>query len=549
MLVAVSMPVHASLFAAHASFGAHTQTVPSVPSDDAPSAPTAEPTDDSAGFTLAAGGPEERAAINRLANAGGWPSRAIAVMRLERYDCKESAELMMAFARDRAWQVRAYAYACLARRGIAVDPTLIALETDPRALRALVRSRQPIDRTTLDTRIARLEKSPRPLEAMIALETLAALDRHSDFAIRKRMDELLERIVLRMDRTEAGVLSNRLSDITGGRDAGRDYRWREWWRKNRTDPKYRACSIVPTPPAGTRLTLHNRIASLDGAAFVSFDQYLSEVADRPMDLAILIDCTASMGREIAGAQGGIDDLMNFLGNVTKGVRVAIIGYRDRGGDWETKAWDFTASLDEARTRLWSLSAEGGGDEPESVYAAMKLALQQCTWLKDPPAPSPPPIRACVLVGDAPPHIGEGTLCVKLAARGLAAGVRFYGLVAREENIAIADEPDAPSVEGLSDESSTEESPQTAPTGVEGQIDPPKRPPPVKATAPTDTSKSPGRSGQSKTWFPEIAKAGGGRAEVLREHDELAAEIAQLAIADRYREEFGDFFAAFRLLCR
>jgi hypothetical protein len=487
-------------------------------------------------------------------------------MRLERYDCEESAALMTAFVRDRAWQVRAYAYACLARRGLVIDPTLVALETDPRALRALVRSRHPIDLTALDTRISQLEKSPRPLEATIALETLAALDRADDQAIRKRMDELLERIVLRMDRTEAGVLSNRLSDITGGSDAGRDYRWREWWRKNRTDPRYRACSIVPTQPTGTRLAALNRIASLDGAAFVSFDQYLSEVADRPMDLAILIDCTASMGREIAGAQGGIDDLMNFLGNVTKGVRVAIVGYRDRGGDWETKAWDFTASLDEARTRLWSLSAEGGGDAPESVYAAMKLALGQCTWLKDPPAPNAPPIRACVLVGDAPPHVGEGALCVKLAARGLAAGVRFYGLIARDEERNAESVTSEVPASGKVDETERAE-PQdietppadvppadVPPADIDGQIDPPKRPPPVKATKPVHDNAAPkktssSRTSQTKTWFPEIAKAGGGRAEVLRAQDELAAEIAQLAIADRYREEFADFFAAFRLLCR
>ncbi|MFM7259290.1 MAG: hypothetical protein ACKO3W_01675, partial [bacterium] len=72
---------------------------------------------------------------------------------------------------------------------------------------------------------------------------------------------------------------------------------------------------------------------------------------------------------------------------------------------------------------------------------------------------------------------------------------------------------------------------------ERQIAPPKPPPPVAAKE------------RSYTWFPEIAEAGGGRAEILKAQDSLVAEIAELTIADRYRDEFADFFAAFRLLCR
>ncbi|MFN5497526.1 MAG: hypothetical protein ACK5C3_13240 [bacterium] len=43
--------------------------------------------------------------------------------------------------------------------------------------------------------------------------------------------------------------------------------------------------------------------------------------------------------------------------------------------------------------------------------------------------------------------------------------------------------------------------------------------------------------------------GGGRAEIIKDDDSLVAEIAELTIADKYRAEFRDFFAAFRVLCR
>ena len=205
---------------------------------------------------------------------------------------------------------------------------------------------------------------------------------------------------------------------------------------------------------------------------------------------------------------------------------------------------------------------------------MKLALTKFSWIEDPPPPTEPPIRACVIVGDAPPHPGEGTLCVDLAKRGLAAGVRFYGIIAREseKNLKEADSEgaapkppagtrpadieetgdaddagrdDAPqgenddgrAGEGIEDTTPDDEAPGRGRRSPGRQIAPPKPPPPVAAKE------------RSYTWFPEIAEAGGGRAEILKAQDSLVAEIAELTIADRYRDEFADFFAAFRLLCK
>ena len=530
----------------------------------------------------------EAEALNRLAMGAAWPSRALAVMRLERFDCAPSAARLESFLLDPSWRVRAYTIACLARRGIVIAPEKLAAERDPRVVRAILRARYPLDAKVRDARIAALERSSKPVEAMIAFEVLAALDTPNDNAVRERLDELLSRIVLRMSRAEAGALSRRLAEVTSGEDSGRDFRWREWYRKNRSKPGYRPCDLVPTSPAGERLVSRNRVADLETDRFIAFEQYLAKVAERPMDLAILLDCTSSMWREIADAQGSIDDLVEFLGSVTKGVRIGIVGYRDKTDEWETKAWDFTASLEEARTRLWSLSADGGGDTPESVYTAMRLALTKFSWIKnsqmkdsqmrDSPqhaanAPEPP-IRACVIVGDAPPHPGEGNLCIDLAKKGLAAGVRFYGVIARdsETNLKSEDVEGAPPPTSPTDSSSPADPTEPNPprdggdgknegkdggkdggknggkdggknegkgrrTPSEKPIAPPKAPPPVM------------QKERSYTWFPEIAEAGGGRAEILKEQDSLVAEIAELTIADRYREEFADFFAAFRLLCR
>ena len=491
-------------------------------------------------------------------------------MRFERYDCEASAARLVAFSSDPSWRVRTYVFAALARRGVVVEDGLLAGERDLRVIRAILRGGYRPPREALVARIAAAERSNDLSEATCALECLAALgEGEGDSAgpaggapeardrlgreRKERMDALLSRIVLRMSRTEAGFLSPRLAAITGAPDWGRDYRWREWFRKNKSAVRFLPAALAPSTPAGARRTPRNRIAELDPARFVAFERYLASVAERPMDLAILIDCTASMSRELSEAQGGVDELFEFLGSVTKGVRVGIVGYRDRTDKWETRAWDFTGSLDEARKRLWSLSADGGGDEPESVYAAMRLALSKFTWLPGTGggASDGAPIRACVLVGDAPPHVGEGNLCIELARRGHAQGVRFYGIVARESERNL--KPEEAELEVDPDIGPDAATPDTGDTGGDqgdelpsrgtkrrggsGDAEPPRAPPPVRQTE------------RSHTWFPEIAEAGGGRAEILGARDSLVAEIAELTIADRYREEFAEFFAAFRVLCR
>ncbi|MHC4102043.1 MAG: hypothetical protein ACYSW1_14310, partial [Planctomycetota bacterium] len=51
----------------------------------------------------------ERQTLDRLLTGDSWPRRAIAAMRLERYECAESRGILETLRTDEAWQVRAYA--------------------------------------------------------------------------------------------------------------------------------------------------------------------------------------------------------------------------------------------------------------------------------------------------------------------------------------------------------------------------------------------------------------------------------------------------------
>ena len=115
--------------------------------------------------------------------------------------------------------------------------------------------------------------------------------------------------------------------------------------------------------------------------------------------------------------------MRFVNAVAGGMRVAIVGFRDQQDDFKTLGWDFTADPAEARDHLWKLSAEGGGDEPEMVYEALKLAYGKFSWRSEAQ-------DVMVLIGDAPPHPGFGGKTVDLSKAAQARGITTYVLSAR-----------------------------------------------------------------------------------------------------------------------
>ena len=375
---------------------------------------------------------------------------------------------------DPAWQVRAFALRALVRRGDKVDPTLLADETEPRVIRAALRYRLGYDIARLGRGVRVLARSDDLEDRMLAVELAAA---SGDEELRELARETCKSIILKMDRVEGGVLSPRLVALTGQRHLRRFYEWKDWLMKTgrRFDvsPAFALDEGAgPQPPS--------LIAQLESDQFTGIEAYMAGLSSKDLDLAILLDCTASMFGEISAAQGGIDDMMRFVGDIVSSARVAVVAYRDDHDEWETMHWDFTGDITQAREALWRLTADGGGDFPEAVYPAMKLAFTRLTWRKE-------STKVLVLVGDAPPHVGFGTQCVDMAERAHAS--------AQVTTHAI-------------------------------QVE-----------------------GKDVKHFPEISKAGGGRCVSLENDDALMAEITGLTLADRFEQEFREFFQVYLELCR
>jgi hypothetical protein len=417
--------------------------------------------------------PLERESLDRLRRSAAWPHRAIAAMRLERFGCSASQDELEALVNDASWQVRAFALRALARRRAPGEDHWLAGQTDLRVIRTGLRHRFTFDEGRLTSAIEYLARSEDLRNKMLAVELACAAGGEQRIAL---ADETIRKIILRMNRAEAGILSPRLAAVTGARGLRRDYHWQQWLRKQGRDLGLRGAWGVPEGDSPFEPSL---IASIEPQRFAELEGYLVSLGRRHLELALVIDCTGSMSGELSAVQGGMDDLLLYLRDVSASARVGLVAYRDRNNEFETKWWDFTGDLDEARRRLWSLSANEGGDTEEAVYPAMRDALEHLSWTIE-------HAKVLVLIGDAPPHVGYGKHCVELAARGARGGLVTHTILAEGE--------------------------------------------PVKH-------------------FAEIATAGSGRCVALEDDDALTAEIAGLALGDRFERELREFFAVYLELCR
>mmetsp|Transcript_120752 Transcript_120752/g.336950 ORF Transcript_120752/g.336950 Transcript_120752/m.336950 type:complete len:482 (-) Transcript_120752:113-1558(-) len=118
-----------------------------------------------------------------------------------------------------------------------------------------------------------------------------------------------------------------------------------------------------------------------------------------LDLAFVCDCTGSMGEYIAAAQQNIRSIVERVVQSEKAeVRFALVAYRDHPPEDETYVtWvhPFTSDVEAMRGYVGTMSADGGGDGPEAVTAALHDALH-LPWRAS-------ATKIAVLIADAPPH--------------------------------------------------------------------------------------------------------------------------------------------------
>ncbi len=120
-----------------------------------------------------------------------------------------------------------------------------------------------------------------------------------------------------------------------------------------------------------------------------------------IEVVFVLDTTGSMVDLLEGAKRKIWSITNTIVDVQPDaeIRLALIGYRDRGDEYTVKSFDMSTDLQSHYANLRRFEADGGGDDPESVNEALDTAVSQLAWTSDPQTQ-----RIMFLVGDAPPHM-------------------------------------------------------------------------------------------------------------------------------------------------
>ena len=126
------------------------------------------------------------------------------------------------------------------------------------------------------------------------------------------------------------------------------------------------------------------------------------VLQRPkIEVVFALDTTSSMSGLIDAAKEKIWSIASTMAAAQPApeIRMGLVAFRDRGDAYVTRVFDLTDDLDSMYATLMDFKAEGGGDTPESVNAALVDAVHSISWSDDPDA-----YQVIFLVGDSPPHM-------------------------------------------------------------------------------------------------------------------------------------------------
>lgn len=139
-----------------------------------------------------------------------------------------------------------------------------------------------------------------------------------------------------------------------------------------------------------------------------------------VDIAFVVDATGSMGDEIEFLKLELEDVIrNTMEQYSKlSLRAASVFYRDKGDIYITRQVPFHDDLLKSLNFIKLQSAAGGGDTPEALDDALKVALDSLQW--NPSART----RLLFLVLDAPPHNEAKERIQQLIVKAAAMGVRI-----------------------------------------------------------------------------------------------------------------------------
>ncbi len=142
----------------------------------------------------------------------------------------------------------------------------------------------------------------------------------------------------------------------------------------------------------------------------------------PLDILFVMDTTGSMGEEIERLKATIEIIRDNLDLAVPRpeLRFALVMYKDRGDEYVSRAFPLTSNLKKFQKNLEEAWADGGGDTPEDLEAALADAVAPgIGW-------NPSGVRLIFVVTDAPAQAYDNAVGYDRSAQSARAqGIKIH----------------------------------------------------------------------------------------------------------------------------
>ncbi len=429
-----------------------------------------------------------------------WAFRAMALMRLEKYEGDAINDMIRAAARDSAWQVRNFAIRQAKRHSIELDPATFEAEEDPRVIRTALRYGSSVQVERVRAAVEKLFRERNYDSLVLGIEIAAYSD---DEVIRTEGTQRVQNLLRNMNAPIALVFGETLARVLEIVPAPATLaEWRQWIARQRTE------ITLGQPDAPNEPRSVVEITKLDGEAFLRLRDYLGALRQRQLELVITLDATNSMTPVIDAVKVDIDGLILFLGDLSSSLKLGLVAYRDHDNTGKLlEAHPFSTDVASIRNFLFGLQTPGGNTYPEAVFDGLN-ASRQFRWSREAE-------RVILIIGDAPPHEEDES---KL--RGLLEWFRGQGFAVHTVHV-----------------------PMEWPDGML------QRMPPAQAQERERFRTQ--YNQETAQIFREMAHFGAGRFVSLDHagRSELVRGIMKLTVEDAWWPQFDAFYDQYLLLCR
>lgn len=133
-----------------------------------------------------------------------------------------------------------------------------------------------------------------------------------------------------------------------------------------------------------------------GTLSAHFGSFLGGLRKTGLDIALVIDATASMQHVIDDIKARSTALVGSIQTLVPIARIGVVAFRDKGEEFVVRWSDLSFHGSKIDAFIGNLTADGGGDWEEGVRDGLEAAMDELSWRRRAK-------RVIIVVGSSPPH--------------------------------------------------------------------------------------------------------------------------------------------------